>query len=158
MNQAPLFDDAGDRVEEVGSEPVTSVEEMLRIARAALAPEDDKTRAEPPYIAAKRRLRARTSGARYRGLVAKWAPHDTAKGYVAIHDPIECEWHEVSGADAPAWAKREAGLRARLYREGLRDAYDLTSRQIARFRRDKGLRRGDIGIVEEFPIEGEGAA
>ncbi len=96
--------------------------------------------------------------ARYRGLVAKWAPYETAKGFVAIHDPIEGEWHEVRGSDAPSWAKREAGLRARLYKEGLRDAYDLTSRQIARFRRDKGLRRGDIGIVEEFPIEGEGAA
>ncbi len=157
MNQAPLFDDAGNRVEEVGSEPVTSVEEVLRIARSVLAPED-KTSAEPPILAARRRLRAKASGAQYRGLVAKWAPYETAKGFVAIHDPIEGEWHEVRGSDAPSWAKREAGLRARLYKEGLRDAYDLTSRQIARIRRDKGMRREDVGIVEEFAIKGEEVA
>jgi hypothetical protein len=66
---------------------------------------------------------ARGAQAAARGLTAKWSREF---GFVSLHDPNSGEWHDVPGSSAPAWAKREAGTRKRLYRAGRRDAYDLT--------------------------------
>src|SRR5215217_7669901 len=67
------------------------------------------------------------SEASERGLVAVWA---ATFGYVAIHDPLAGEWHDVQTKEAPGWALREASTRKTLYRGGDRRAYSYNAREM----------------------------
>jgi len=66
------------------------------------------------------------------GLVAKWSRDF---GWVSVHDPTTGEWHEVTTKDGsysrPPWSNpwmlNECQLRKRLWKEGRRDAFELSS-------------------------------
>jgi hypothetical protein len=74
-------------------------------------------------------LERKRAAAASRGLTAKWA---RVFGYIALHDPTTGEVHDVATKAAPGWAKWEAGTRNRLWKSGRRDAFDLTSAQMAK--------------------------
>lgn len=100
----------------------------------------------PQFVAA---ARARASE---RGLVAKWS---RAFGFVAIHDPLSGEWHDLPAKFAPAWAKWEAGKRKALHKGGNRRAYDLGAGELREIWEAEHPPAGEEGIVEDFPIEEE---
>jgi len=153
MKQISLFDDDNDRLEEEAP-IITSAAEVRELAREYfnLPPQPAKL-AEPPLLKAKREQAARASGAAWarRGLVAKWAPYDIAKGYVRIHDPTTGEWHDLALKETPDWAQREARKRAGLYKAGDRHAYELTSAHMQELWDAKHPE--EEGIVEDHPPE-----
>lgn len=51
------------------------------------------------------RERRRLEEADRRGLVIKWARES---GYVAIHDPLTGDWHEVEASGCPLWVLEDA--------------------------------------------------
>ena len=51
------------------------------------------------------RERKKLEEADRRGLVIKWAREP---GYVALHDPITGEWHELPSSDCPPWVLEDA--------------------------------------------------
>jgi len=134
MNQPSLFDDAAvsrdTSAESADFEEISSISEVREIAREYFNLPECPPEAELALLRAKREQAARNSGAYRRGMVAKWAPYETAEGHISIHDPVSGEWHDVPYKDAPRWAKWEARRRAELYRSGHRHAYDLSSAQM----------------------------
>ncbi len=100
----------------------------------------------PEFVAAARKR------ASERGLVAKWS---RVFGFVAVHDPLSGEWHDVPAKFAPAWAKWEAGKRKALHKSGNRRAYDLSADELREiWEVEHPPARGE-GIIEDFPIEDE---
>src|SRR5215208_1050816 len=93
------------------------------------------------------------AGAESLGMIATWAYEF---GYVSIHDPTTGEWWDVATKEAPPWALNEARRRKELYKDGNRRAYRLTSREVEELW--EAEQPPDEGIVEDYPIEEEGAA
>lgn len=150
MEQISLFDDGTPRRDaDSPDEVIASEAEVRELAREYLSLPD----AEPPLLKAKREQAARANGAHLRGMVAKWAPYETAKGHVSIHDPWSGEWHDVVHKHAPGWAKWEARQRASLYKSGDRHAYDLTSAQMEEIWECEHTDDVEAGIIEDHPIE-----
>jgi hypothetical protein len=97
MNQLSLFGerdrDGEEKAYVVGAADVIADEaEVRELAREYFSlptPSD----ADPPLLKAKREQAAREAGAHLWGMVAKWAPYETAKGHISIHDPVNGEWH-----------------------------------------------------------------
>jgi hypothetical protein len=156
MEQSSLFDKperkakpGGKKVDPAPLDDVIANEaEVRELAREYFELPD----AEPPLLKAKREQAARANGAHLRGMVAKWAPYETAKGHVSIHDPGSGEWHDVVHKHAPGWAKWEARRRASLYKSGNRHAYDLTSAQMEEIWQQEHTAQEE-GIVEDHPLE-----
>jgi hypothetical protein len=92
------------------------------------------------------------SEAEDRGLVATWA---TTFGFVAIHDPLTGEWHDVKTKEAPGWAIAEAGLRKRLYKGGDRRAYAHSAKKMQEVWESEHPPTAEEGIVEEFAPDAE---
>ncbi len=149
MDQASLFDDASaPRAQEVPK--ITSTAEVRELAREYF----NLPIAEPPLVKAKREQAARAACADRRGLVAKWAPYEIARGYVSIHDPTEGEWHDLPWKASPSWTRWEARKRAEMYRAGDRHAYDLTSTQMHEiWQAEHPADEEEEGIVEDHPVE-----
>jgi hypothetical protein len=105
MNQLSLFGerdrDGEEKAYVVGAADVIADEaEVRELAREYFSlptPSD----ADPPLLKAKREQAAREAGAHLREMVAKWAPYETAKGHISIHDPVNGEWHDVVYKGAP---------------------------------------------------------
>jgi hypothetical protein len=151
MEQTSLFDNAKDQiVTDPDDEVIASESEVRELARECLSLPDPPG-AEPPLLKAKQEQAARANGPRLRGMVAKWAPYETAKGHISIHDPGSGEWHDVALRHAPGWAKWEARRRAELYRNGGRHAYDLTSAQMEEIWQEEHPAMPEEGIVEDHP-------
>jgi len=91
-------------------------------------------------------------GGHHRGLVARWSK---AFGYIAIHDPITGQWHDLPTKDAPDWARREAHKRKELWRGGNKQAFDLARAQMEEIWEAEHPPEEE-GIVEEHPIKEEG--
>jgi len=91
------------------------------------------------------------SEASERGLVAVWA---ATFGYVAIHDPLAGEWHDVQTKEAPGWALREASTRKTLYRGGDRRAYSYNAREMGELWEAERPPMEE-GIREEYGIDAE---
>jgi hypothetical protein len=131
MEQSSLFDQperkakpGGKKVDPAPLDDVIANEaEVRELAREYF----DLPDAEPPLLKAKREQAARANGAHLRGMVAKWAPYETAKGHVSIH----------------------------VYKSGNLHAYDLTSAQMEEIWQQEHTAQ-DEGIVEDHPLE-EGA-
>jgi hypothetical protein len=87
-----------------------------------------------------------------RGLVARWSKHF---GFVSLHDPTAGTWHDLQTKDAPDWARSEAFRRKALYRDGDRQAYQLTSYQMERIWEAEQGDEEDVGIVDDHPLPGE---
>jgi hypothetical protein len=83
------------------------------------------------------------------GMIASWAKEF---GYIAIRDPGSGQWHDIQVKDAPGWALGEARRRKELYRDGNRNAYRLTSREIEELREAEHPVIEE-GIVEDHPLE-----
>ncbi len=92
------------------------------------------------------------SEAEDRGLVATWA---TTFGFVAIHDPLTGEWHDVKTKEAPGWALAEAGLRKRLCKGGDRRAYAHSAKKMQEVWESEHPPTAEEGIVEEFAPDAE---
>ncbi len=154
MNQQALFGEGQEDAPRVRNEEPTiaSVSEVRELAREHFnrhAPPD----AEPPLLKARRRLRAETSGADRRGLVARWS---RVFGYIEIHDPTEGEWHDLPWKEAPSWSRWEARKRKDLAKFGDRRALDLPAGGIREIWEAENPPAVEEGIVEEHPVEGEG--
>jgi hypothetical protein len=88
--------------------------------------------------------RAARAGAR--GLTARWTKE---YGFIELHDPLTGETHDIKTEDAPRWAKWEAGTRKRMYKAGRKDAYRLTSAQMAQIWDEEHFVPEEEGIVED---------
>ncbi len=148
MNQLSFFEEPHSNGDSREKEAViSSIAEVRELAREYFNLPD----AEPPLLRAKREQAARNAGAPRRGMVAKWAPYETARGHISIHDPVNGEWYDVQYKDAPGWAQREARRRVELYKAGDRHAYDLTSDQMREIWEVDHPPEPDY-IVEEHPL------
>lgn len=49
--------------------------------------------------------RVRLEAAARRGLLIRWARES---GYIAVHDPLTGEWHEVPSSGCPEWVIQDA--------------------------------------------------
>ena len=108
-------------------------------------------REKPAFVRQQEEHRQRRAAAR--GLVAKWSKHF---GYVSIHDPTTGEWHDLPAKDAPKWALWEASTRKRLWKSSRRDAFNLSSAQMARvWEEEHPLQEEEEGIVEEHELPDE---
>jgi hypothetical protein len=94
-------------------------------------------------------LERKQAAAAARGLTAKWS---RTFGFITMHDSTTGEYHDIPTKDAPAWAKWEAGKRKMLWRAGHRNAFDLTSAQMAQIWATEHP-PPEEGIVEEHPLE-----
>ncbi len=151
MNQLSFFGKPqrnGDSSE--NEDAISSIAEVRELAREYFNLPD----AEPPLLRAKREQAARDSGAHRLGMVAKWAPYETARGHISIHDLGSGEWHDLPYREAPGWAQREARRRAELYKGGDRHAYDLTSAQMHEVWEADHPPEPDY-IVEEHPLDND---
>jgi len=93
--------------------------------------------------------------ARALGLVARWAPYGSAKGYVSIHDPTTGEWHDLPFKQAPGWAKWETTKRSEIYEKtGDYGAFDLDAAQMHKVweKENPPASPEEEGIVEEYEL------
>lgn len=156
MNQLHFFGDDNEKRDTSAEPPpgkvavITSEAEVRELAREYF----NLPGAEPPLLRAKREQAARDSGAHRRGLVAKWAPYETARGHISIHDPGSGEWYDVQYKDVSGWAQREARRRAELYKNGNRHAYELNSAQMHEIWQEEHPPESDY-IVEEHPLDND---
>ena len=153
MNRPSLFDnrvDKGENGKVRADEVLSSVAEVRELGREYFGLRPPPA-AEPPLLKAKREQAARDSGADLRGLVAKWAPYETARGHISIHDPGSGEWHDVTYKDSSPWARWEAKRRTELYKAGNRHAYDLSSTQIHAIWEAEHTEPEEV-IVEDHPL------
>jgi len=143
VNQLSLFGDStehGAAVKE--SEPeglLACAEEVRDLARKHFKPSSATPRtasAPSALLEAKLRLKAHATGAHVRGLVAKWSK---VVGYVTLHDPTTGEWYEIEAKAAPAWARKEAMKRKKLYKDGNHRAYELTAMQMEEVLKSEGV-------------------
>lgn len=158
MNQSSLFENDAAAKPKPGKVSddnlLSSVAEVRELAREffGLPPEGPPALpVESPLLKAKREQAARESGAHLRGMVAKWAPYETAKGHISIHDPDSGEWYDVVYKEAPGWAKWEARRRTELYKASNCHAYDLTSAQMHEIWKAEHTETEE-GIVEDHPL------
>jgi hypothetical protein len=114
-----------------------------KVARPGDPPADEV----PPLIAEARARRAEKANAR--GLTAKWSKEF---GFISVHDPVDGTWHDVPTAPAEPWMKWEAGTRKTMYKAGRRDAYDLTSAEMAQIWAEEHRVEEVEGIIEEHPL------
>ncbi len=142
MDQLSLFGDSAEHGAAVKeSEPeglLASAEEVRELAREYFNPSSSTTRtasAPPALLETKLRLKAHATGAHVRGLVAKWSK---VFGYVSLHDPTTGEWYEIEAKAAPAWARKEAMKRKKLYKDGNHRAYELTAMQMEEIWKSEG--------------------
>ena len=123
-----------------------------------------KTSELPPDFLAGRQKRTiktyKTDEASERGLVATWS---ATFGYVAIHDPLTDEWHDIQTKQAPGWALAEASARKTLYKSGDHKAYSYNARKMEEIwgtehpSPEESIEHPspEEGIVEEYGIEAE---
>ena len=146
MEQKLLFEEGASPADYV----LGSIAEVREFAGEYLSTPE----AESPLRRAQREQAARANGAHLRGMVAKWADYEIAKGHISMHDPGSGEWHDITYRDAQSWARWEARKRTELYRGGDRRAYELTSRQMEQIWEQDHAEPTDL-IVEDHPIEEE---
>jgi hypothetical protein len=152
-NQADLFSEhpAGPNGDPADEETLRDVHEVFAFTREQLGlptPPGGPPDPDPPPVIAES-LAWRTEEAEARGLVAKWSK---MFGYISVHDPTSGTWHDVPTASAEAWMKWEAGTRKTMYKAGRRDAYDLTSADMALIWADENTVKEEEGIIEEHPL------
>jgi hypothetical protein len=77
---------------------------------------DAVTKAKPRLLKLLDREQRKLEEAERRGLVVKWAKDS---GWIALHDPLTAEWHEVLASECPPWILEAAKAERRGKRSGV---------------------------------------